>query len=525
MTDASRSNWRSTLSALALGLLLLLPTLAFPLGTDQATFLRGGAAIFNGATLYVDFIDVKPPLVFVLYGLSDLLFGETALGLRLFDLLWQGATILSLIIYIRSFAVERWAPMITAALYAVLYVTLQFSQTTQVETLMGLPMLLALIIYQRPPNWKNNLLIGICFAVMFLLKFTFGIVAAAFAAHVWVTEPSFRRSTMTVVQWFVGTLVGMFIVLLPFLLQPGFLEGWMQTMTFIKIYSGYPPLNMELVRLGLKAIGAFVGDNISIFVISLAIVGGVMSILRTAPDRVRTNHAILTFLFIGLLFTVAVERRFSPYHFSRLYLISALLAGPALAFIWQARKSMFSLDTRMSKALVASAMALAVLFSPLPRYASVSMMSAKSMTDPTVFRTYMTSRTEGPLDLVGFEATRSWIEANTNSGSQVMLMSISAAMLAPFIPEQTPSAFADSHIYFAVGAHEQWKQKALQEMQRADFLVVDTADVHPLVTLHEYSSYECIQQDVRFARILDTQFTLDTTINTLRIYRHHSNTP
>ncbi len=516
---------RSTITALALGLVLLLPTLAFPLGTDHATFLRGGMTIFRGGTLYVDFIDVKPPLVFVIYGLGELFFGHSAIGLRLFDLLWQGLTLYLLIRYVRTISADRWTPIVASAVYAILYVTLQWSQTTQVESLMGIPLLIALLYRQRPTTWTNGLIIGLCFAAMFLLKFTFGIVAVAFSVHALAASARLRDSALLIAQWFIGSILGLVIMLAPFMMQPEFLEGWRQTMDFIKVYSSFPPVNMELVRLGLKAIATFLGDNISIVITAGMIIGSVMSVLRSSTEQQRSSHALLTLIFIGLLFSVAVERRFTPYHFSRLYLIAALLSGPAFAMVMKMRTQWMTFETSTSKLILASTLSMAVVFSPLPRYASVSLMSARSIADPTVYASYMAARTEGTVDLLGYNAVHDWVRSHTTARSHVMMVSVSAAMLTLDIPQQVPSIFADSHIYFAVGAPELWKSKAMEEMQRSSVLIIDTADVHGLVNLHYRTSYESVQHDQRFANIVNTQFTLDTVISTFRIYRHNQRTP
>lgn len=525
MSDGTASSMRSNITALGISLLLLLPTLAFPLGTDHATFLRGGMTIFRGGTLYIDFIDVKPPMVFVIYGLGDLIFGHSQLGLRLFDLAWQLGTIMALIMFVRTISTSRSAPLITSVIYSILYVTLQWSQTTQVESLMGLPLLAALILYQQPATWKRGLLIGLCFAIMFLLKFTFGIVAVAFAVHAVAEQPSIGRAARLIGQWFVGTLAGLVVLLLPFLMQSEFLHGWSLTMDFIKVYSSQPPVNMELVRLGLKAIASFIGDNVSIVVTAGVILASAIAVMRSAADRQRSAHVLLTLIFIGLLFSVAVERRFTPYHFARLYLIAATMSGLAFAYAWNWRNQIFTFQTPLSKLLVVCAIGMGIVFSPIPRYASVSLLSAKTILDPTAFDQYMAARTEGTVDLRGYRAVHSWITQHASPDSHVMMMSVSAAMLTLDIPQQVPSIFADSHIYFAVGAPDVWKQQAMKEMRRSDILVIDTADVHALVNLHQRTSYQSIQHDERFAQILSTQFVFDTTISTFRIYRHHSNTP
>jgi hypothetical protein len=48
-------------------IVLLLPTLAFPLSSDLSIFMMMGDYILEGKTIYQDFVDIKPPFLYYVF--------------------------------------------------------------------------------------------------------------------------------------------------------------------------------------------------------------------------------------------------------------------------------------------------------------------------------------------------------------------------------------------------------------------------------------------------------------------------
>jgi hypothetical protein len=82
--------------------------LALPLHRDGATFLWLASQFDRGAVLYVDVWDVKQPGIFVFDYLAGKLFGFTAEGVHLFELLWQLAFAVIVMIALRPALGHRW---------------------------------------------------------------------------------------------------------------------------------------------------------------------------------------------------------------------------------------------------------------------------------------------------------------------------------------------------------------------------------------------------------------------------------
>jgi hypothetical protein len=75
---------------LAMGtvLLMALPNLSYPIGRDQATYCVIGRGLLDGARLYRDLWDNKPPGIFYLYAPIVKVFGPAMWSIGLLDILW-----------------------------------------------------------------------------------------------------------------------------------------------------------------------------------------------------------------------------------------------------------------------------------------------------------------------------------------------------------------------------------------------------------------------------------------------------
>ncbi len=62
-----------------------------PLHGDQALYLFGARQMSEGAVLYRDFWDIKAPGVYAFYWLAGSLFGFSAIGLHVLEMIWLGA--------------------------------------------------------------------------------------------------------------------------------------------------------------------------------------------------------------------------------------------------------------------------------------------------------------------------------------------------------------------------------------------------------------------------------------------------
>src|ERR1700675_646830 len=109
-----------TVSGVVFLLVLGLPTIIIPFGTDQVWFALGTRTILDGGQLYRDFWEHSPPLIYFLYALPFLLAGEHMEAVRVFDLINVGVAMAGVFFLGRRFFGER-AGVIAAGLYAFAY--------------------------------------------------------------------------------------------------------------------------------------------------------------------------------------------------------------------------------------------------------------------------------------------------------------------------------------------------------------------------------------------------------------------
>ena len=68
---------------------MLVATLFYPFGYDQAVFSVGGEMVLKAAVPYRDFLDTKQPLIFYLYAFAMGLFGRHEWSIHLLDIFYQ----------------------------------------------------------------------------------------------------------------------------------------------------------------------------------------------------------------------------------------------------------------------------------------------------------------------------------------------------------------------------------------------------------------------------------------------------
>jgi hypothetical protein len=143
------TSWLRTL-LLALTALLAVLHLPFPFSSDQALTFVGAQAVERGATLYVDWWDIRQPGAVWFYWLAGKLFGFSEFGVHLLELLWLGLAALVILATARRLVsradLAALAPLLTIGMY---YAWSSPWELTQAEGLAMLPLALCLLAVLR----------------------------------------------------------------------------------------------------------------------------------------------------------------------------------------------------------------------------------------------------------------------------------------------------------------------------------------------------------------------------------------
>lgn len=185
VAPAAGKSWALLSALVVLG--LLLPTLWFPYGRDQAVFAYVGRVLAEGGVPYRDAWDLKPPGIYLLYGLLARLVGGDGLALmtaiRVADLL-IAASCGALLAWLARAAGRPEAGVAAAAWYAALYLQGGYWSLAQTEAWAN-PLVLAaaLLLLEDAPGRKGRLLLaaaGLLAGGVALLKFTSLLALAPF---------------------------------------------------------------------------------------------------------------------------------------------------------------------------------------------------------------------------------------------------------------------------------------------------------------------------------------------------------
>ena len=161
-------------------------SLAFPYTMqDSPSTAVVAATILEGGAPYKDAWDSRAPGVYFLYALKILIFGKGALGLRIFDLLWQCLTAFVIFRLARRAGGDARSGAMAALLYLILYFGQGVGSWAQPDGLLILPLAASVLLILRAREsdrtWEWALAAALL-GVVALIKLPFGLLGAGFLA-------------------------------------------------------------------------------------------------------------------------------------------------------------------------------------------------------------------------------------------------------------------------------------------------------------------------------------------------------
>ena len=331
----SYSTWKWLL--IGSGLVLLLMMLNYPFGYDQAAFMVGGELTMkHGAIPYKDFLDTKPPIIFIIYGVSSLIFGHHEWSIRVFDVLFQIASLFYFFKLLKRTIGDEKLAITSVFLYALLYVTSGYWMTAQAETFALLPSLIVFDLTDRVVSGvgsirKSDFLLGLygglACAALFLLKFTLLTIPLGVVIYLILESKGENHFPWKYLAGIIISLIGVIGLYAIYLMTTGTMGRFLESLEWVKQYADADPLfsSHTIIERYFKQFPMLV-----IYPFGLSgIVLGMIGLLRYFKDHLqpvaseeRKRNTSLLHLFLQLslgLIAVLYERKFFPYHFSRVY--------------------------------------------------------------------------------------------------------------------------------------------------------------------------------------------------------------
>ena len=158
MESIRKVNFNEIAAVVLVVLFLGSSDLIYPFGKDQGEFAYIASAYLKGETVYKEVFNTKPPLTHMLNALALKMFGHSMLSIRLFDLLWQCATAVVILLITNLFYERRYIGVLSALLYSFYYFGVDYWHSAQTDGFINLPVALSLLTFLLAKEKKKSLL-------------------------------------------------------------------------------------------------------------------------------------------------------------------------------------------------------------------------------------------------------------------------------------------------------------------------------------------------------------------------------
>ena len=298
---------------------------AYPMNRDEGTYGYLGSLAIKGSIPYVDFYEMKPPVLYYLYGIGGTLFGYSDFGLRFFGLLLNLTS--GLLIYlILTRYIDKTYALVSGALFAMLSINLYALGFTMVaEHIVNTFVLLSFYLLIRSYDRKGILLIllaGAAFAMAILTKQTAILLSPLFLLYL-VMQRKQKAWLLHGVTFAGGALV-------PALLLFGFL--WANSALDDAYYWLFTyPANYSSVVTTEEGAGflKYFLKNITRFQLSLFGIAGLSLACNIFFVKQKPNILLLTYFLLAVIILIPGFRFYGQY-WLLLFVPLAMMTGTAL---------------------------------------------------------------------------------------------------------------------------------------------------------------------------------------------------
>lgn len=312
------------------------------LNVDEADFAVEAGALLDGGRPYVDFVEKKPPVVFLLYGGAMALVGRHNLpGIRVLLMGYVFATALVLAAIARRLYGER-AALIAGPAYALAVsagLPMDF-HAVNAETLFLLPLVagtrlsLSARAGDAPPGVRRLIAAGVCLGLASLVKQQAGMQLPILAASLLVDpdatdgRPRLADRLRAVAALAAGFL-GIWLVALGVLAAVGALREFVYwTIAVNRYYIANGNSLQDGIWRARRAVGMMTS-----FAPVLWLMGG-LGLITQVARRAAPRRSMVPLWFVGSLVPVVLGGRFFPHYFLQVYPPLVLSAAVLLAALW-----------------------------------------------------------------------------------------------------------------------------------------------------------------------------------------------
>ncbi|MFI5201183.1 MAG: ArnT family glycosyltransferase [Candidatus Kapaibacterium sp.] len=504
--------------------LMLLATIFYPFGYDQAVFGTAGEMVLHGAVPYRDFLDTKPPLIFYIYALALGIFGHHEWSPHTLDILYQFAAALYFFrILRRKFSPE--ISIVAVSLTLILYAGSGFWMTAQAESFAILPSLFLVDITMRAVEVRSKaiyygLLAGAAATMLLLLKFTF--VFGAIGSFVFLF---FFSSTESKSKWrfAVGFLFSSIFLVAVFgcaMWRMGALERFLQSLAWLSNYAAIIPAQHSLLEEIFLVFPERIIYSMSISLFVLAAWGIIQWIRgKQSSEEINSLLTLLFLTFLAQLLGILMERKIEfPYQYTRaIWVITPFMALGLTAMLgklgvlWKSGGVPWRLLWVLSVVCV-------LFFSPLPRIFTQTIPWASIALERNDAAAEVQHR------IPGYFAEEDWQVANylidkMRPSDQLFFWGNDVTIY--FFANKLPSTICLTATPFRTAfTPPEWKGTLLEQLAEAPpkYFVVEFGDARPYITGSQLDSYQALLAWPGLKTFIQKNYVNDTMIGHFRIF-------
>lgn len=510
--------------------------LLFSFGRDQGIYAMVASGLLDGKLPYRDVWDFKPPGIFLCYGLSFALFGESMAAPRVLEVLGLVGLVFAFRRIASVYFDSKTAGMIGAAVAALTHAELEFWHTGQPETFGTYLIAAALVLASHPYTRRRTRVwgwvgIGVAFGCAFLLKPPLGGGALVCAVYLTRQLAADQRGVWHLAQPF---LVIGGAALLPIALCAAWFwlaGGWPDlSWTLGEFTPGYTALGWH----GRNAPGMLYYATTEAFFDFSALIGvGFIAAVSMRPMHSREREGI--FLLCGVasvqLAGVAMQGKFFQYHYGATLPLLALIAGLGWYKLWRRclGQGAGGLLAYAAFMLIVGSMRRAVEDVPY------GFWQRSSMRMEYLFGLGNTHSREA-LDQELYRVADYNLGANRRVAHEVAARTEENEPI--FVWGFEPSIYwlsqraASSRFIYNVPQRAQWQREHARDVLSRELarrppaiVVVQHRDVFPMVTGGNLDSAQALDEFEALQRLIAAKYELTTTIEDFELYERRREPP
>lgn len=487
---------KSLIMYFILAIVILLPTIAFPISSDLSVFMHGGSIIANGGELFHDFYDIKPPLIYYLFAGISSIFGDNIIAFRLFDFLYQMIFLITTAYLLTKLEIRTKVIKVFLIILPLSYTILNYRDIFQTESLAFIPLILYFYYMIRNDNsYKQHIIMGLSLGVAIAFKYTLGIIFIGYLVY-FFTEAKNRNYTKLALQLSVAVLV-LLITFLPILLS-GNIGGFIDTNIYLAEYAKYPPIGVELAKQMLEILMHNFGTLVSVSSLFLFLLAAVF--YKEEKYSVIKKYLIL-FCFL-LFLSVLLERKINMYHITRFYPYFMIVVSMGFVYVLDR----FRFGRNLSTLVIVT---MFVILSPALRFVNTYKIAYDRVFNYESYLAYYTNHK--PFNILGQHiAIADYI--NKKGDEKFLFLNTGGNQAVHYLNFDYKYKFPHSAFHLSPKAPLSYKKAFEEDLHDANIIAIDNSDDIYMIFLSEGSSYDLFFGEKKYKEYLDENFTLDTIL-------------